>query len=86
MPFTNSMKLVFTLERAFNRDTSVNCVTSVRTGRLYVIPPSICTMFLDMYEQSLAKLVGGVMATGPHSKPDAEVEPCSIGTFQHPNS
>ena len=34
-------------------------------------------MYLDMYEQSLAKLVGGVMATGPHSRLDAEVEPCS---------
>ena len=43
-------------------------------------------MFLDMYEQSLAKLVGRIMATGPHSQPDAEVEPCSIGTSQHPNS
>ena len=32
-------------------------------------------MFLDMYEQLLAKLVGGVMATGPHSQPDAKVEP-----------
>ena len=43
-------------------------------------------MFLDMYEQWLAKTVGGVMATGPHSQPDAEVEPYSIGTSQHPNS
>ena len=34
-------------------------------------------MYLDMYEQSLAKLVGSVMATGPHSRLDAEVEPCS---------
>ena len=34
-------------------------------------------MYLDMYEQSLAKLVGGVMATGHHSRLDAEFEPCS---------
>ena len=30
-----------------------------------------------MYEQSLPKLVGGVMATGLHSQLDVEVEPCS---------
>ena len=46
----------------------------------------MCTMFLDMYEQSLAKMVGGVMTTGPYSQPDVEVEPCSIGTSQYPNS
>ena len=36
-------------------------VSCVRGATLYAIPPSLCTMFLDMYEQSLAKLVGGVM-------------------------
>ena len=40
-------------------------------------PPSVCTMFLHMYEQSLPKLVGGVMATRLHSQLDVEVEPCS---------
>ena len=33
-------------------------VSCVRAATLYAIPPSLCTMFLDMYEQSLAKLVG----------------------------
>ena len=31
------------------------------------------TMFLDMYEQPFAKLVGGVMATGPHSELYVEI-------------
>ena len=31
---------------------------------LYGIPPSVWTMFLHVYELSLPKLVGGVMATG----------------------
>ena len=39
--------------------------------------PSICTIYLDMYEQSLAKLLGSIMATGPHSRLDTEVETCS---------
>ena len=43
---------------------------------LYGIPPSVWTMFLHMYEPSLAKLVGGVMATCVHSRLDVEVEPC----------
>ena len=34
-------------------------------------------MFLHMYEQSLPKLVGDVMATGPHSQLDVGVERCS---------
>ena len=31
-------------------------------------------MYLDMYEHSLAKLVGSVVATGPHSRLDVAVD------------
>ena len=44
---------------------------------LYGIPPSVWTIFLHMYEPSLPKLVGGVMATSLHSRLDVEVEPCN---------
>ena len=54
-----------------------NCkLPRCQRATLYAIPPSVCTMFLHMYEQSLPKLVGGVMATGLHSRLDVEVEPC----------
>ena len=36
-------------------------ILCVRAQILYAIPPSICTMFLNMYEQSFAKPVGSVM-------------------------
>ena len=36
------------------------------------VQPSIC----NMYEQSLAKLLGSVMATGHQSRLDTEIETC----------